>query len=581
MGLLLIHGPDWDPGCKPENLLGVNEFVEFRQVTQITPGLIAGRAAVLVLDPGMRLLLGEWGVREAVDQGAAVVTIGAPGEEEPLEDIPGVELITAFIPHAHRPGQLRLALRTAFRESVSRRQVAQIQAECALRTREIQEITRVSVALSTVQDYDELLQLILSQTRQVTQSDAGSLYLVEAADTPAPRLRFKLAQNDTLSVGFKEHSMPLDHYSLAGHVCLTGEALLIDDVYFLPPDVEYCFQRSFDERNNYRSKSVLTVPLRNRGGEAIGALQLINRKRDPGARLKSAEDTAREVIPFSPRQRDIVTALAGQAGVSIENSLLYQNIEQLFEGFVQASVTAIEQRDPPTRGHSIRVANTTVGLAEVVDRGTSGPYRRVPSRANSSNELQYAGLLHDFGKVGVREQVLIKEKKLYGRRPRRDPAAPRHRGAPPDRVPAAPSGRPASGRPRGLTRARWPPGEAHRRELDELDRFLAAVLRANEPTILSEGSFEELQSFAERTFLDPSGIVAALSDRRRASGPVHPQGLTERGGASGNREPRAPHRELPADDPLDAGSRADPDDRLRPPREAQRARATRATWGRP
>ena len=98
----------------------------------------------------------------------------------------------------------------------------------------------------------------------------------------------------------------------------------------------------------------------------------------------------------------------------MENSLLYQDIERLFEGFVTAAVTAIEQRDPTTSGHSGRVATFTVSLAEAVSRGGGvGPYRGLHFSREQLRELRYAGLLHDFGKVGVREQVLIKQKKLY------------------------------------------------------------------------------------------------------------------------------------------------------------------------
>src|SRR5262249_31532637 len=96
-----------------------------------------------------------------------------------------------------------------------------------------------------------------------------------------------------------------------------------------------------------------------------------------------------------------------------ENSRLYEDIERLFQGFVTAAVTAIEARDPTTSGHSSRVATLTVRLAQAVDRGGEGPYREVRFTRDQLRELRYAGLLHDFGKVGVREQVLVKQKKLY------------------------------------------------------------------------------------------------------------------------------------------------------------------------
>ena len=119
-----------------------------------------------------------------------------------------------------------------------------------------------------------------------------------------------------------------------------------------------------------------------------------------------------EVVPFDTETVELMRSLAAQAAVAVENNLLYKSIERLFEGFVTAAVTAIEQRDPTTSGHSFRVADLTVELARVVDRDDE-KYRDVRFTSEQVREIRYASLLHDFGKVGVREQVLVKEKKLY------------------------------------------------------------------------------------------------------------------------------------------------------------------------
>src|SRR5438552_8413529 len=256
--------------------------------------------------------------------------------------------------------------------------------------------------------------LILTQARRITSSDAGSLYLVETGDQGQKRLRFRLAQTYSKpEAPFIEFTIPVDRSSLAGYTAVTGEPLVIDDAYFLPPDVEYSINRSFDERHGYRTKSMLVVPMKDHKEEVIGVLQLINRKRHAEAVLAAPADVEHQVVPYSRRTVELVTALAGQAAVAIENSRLYEEIERLFEGFVKAAVHAIEQRDPTTFGHSGRVANMTVGLASVVDRAEDGAYRSVTFTREQIKEIRYAGLLHDFGKVGVREQVLIKAKKLY------------------------------------------------------------------------------------------------------------------------------------------------------------------------
>ena len=121
-------------------------------------------------------------------------------------------------------------------------------------------------------------------------------------------------------------------------------------------------------------------------------LQLINRKRTSDVRLTSNEVVEKEVLPFDHRSVDLVSALASQAAVAIENGRLYDDIERLFEGFVTAAVTAIESRDPTTSGHSSRVATFTCGLAEAIDRVGAGHYQRttVHARADEGNPLRRA-----------------------------------------------------------------------------------------------------------------------------------------------------------------------------------------------
>jgi HD-GYP domain-containing protein (c-di-GMP phosphodiesterase class II) len=504
--LVLLHGPGWDPGDSRAALDA--EPIERRCVTgSDAAGLVDERPTVLLLDESLRRVLGAEGVRAAVDAGVAVVALGARGETDLPPSLPGADLAPIFLASPVGPRQLCAAIRAAFREAAARGEIARTRAEVAARSKEITDLTQIGVALTTERNYDVLVEMILTQARRITQSDGGSLYIVEGREGPSPRLRFKLAQNDTVpDAPFVEYTMPLNHASVAGYVCSSGEPVVIDDAYFLPPDVEYSINRSYDERNGYRSKSMLTVPMKNHKNEVIGALQLINRKRDPGAQLTSPEAVEAQVIPFSRRTVEIVSALASQAAVSIENSLLYEDIERLFEGFVTAAVTAIEQRDPTTFGHSGRVATMTVGLAEIVDRAGNGPYRTVHFSREQLKEIRYAGLLHDFGKVGVREQVLVKAKKLYP--PdlallqsryafiRRTAEAEYHRRRADWLV-----ANPREGYERFLAEL----DARHREELEDGERFLKTVLQANEPTVLPEGSFEELVALAQRTFTDIDG----------------------------------------------------------------------------
>ena len=295
----------------------------------------------------------------------------------------------------------------------------------ALASHEIQELNQIGAALSAEHDTGALLEMILTKMREITSADAGSLYLAEPIPAQLPpgqserrkqvrrRLRFKLAQNDAVELKFRETVMEVNERSIAGYVAKTGEGVNLEDAYHLPPEVPFTFNRQFDEESGYRSKSVLAIPMKDQHGDVVGVVQLINAKRDGEARLDSVTAVAAQVVPFTRQQQAIAESLASQAAVALENSLLYQEIRGLFEGFVKASVTAIEARDPTTAGHSFRVANLTVALAEAVDRADSGAYASLHFTREQMREIRYASLLHDFGKVGVREEVLVKAKKLY------------------------------------------------------------------------------------------------------------------------------------------------------------------------
>ena len=159
---------------------------------------------------------------------------------------------------------------------------------------------------------------------------------------------------------------------------------------------------------------MLTVPMQDHKGEILGVIQLINCKTDRDVPAQDRRRTSTSTSSRSARTSSrMVLSLASQAAVSLENNLLYQEIETLFEGFVKASVQAIESRDPTTSGHSNRVAVYTVSLAKAVDRVGDGTYADTHFTAEHLKEIRYASLLHDFGKVGVREHVLVKAKKLY------------------------------------------------------------------------------------------------------------------------------------------------------------------------
>ncbi len=284
---------------------------------------------------------------------------------------------------------------------------------------ELDELIDIARALTKERDIAKLLELILEKARFVTGADAGSIYVVES-DPASPSekvesqtLHFKLTQNESVRFDWSEFTMPVSRGSMAGWVVLERQSIRITDAYQLPADSPFGVDRSFDARTGYRTKSMLCAPLISGRGDVIGVLQLINKKRRPQQKLVTHADVERFVLPFDPRSEQLLVTLAAQAGIALENAMLIEEIRGLFEGFVRASVDAIEARDPTTSGHSRRVAELTLRLARAVDHTDDGPYRAVRFRDDEFRELEYASLLHDFGKIGVREPVLVKAKKLY------------------------------------------------------------------------------------------------------------------------------------------------------------------------
>lgn len=405
------------------------------------------------------------------------------------------------------------ALATAFENIRMAEREAAVRMELARTEREMRLLHEVGIALSAAHDSAAVLDLILRKAREVTGADAGSIYIVEERRTKGEEggeferlLRFQLSENDSVPFDYRELTLPISEASIAGYVALHGRPLSLDDAYKLPASAPYGFNRALDERHGYRTRSVLALPMKNAKGEVLGVLQLINCKRNPGARLANPKSVARNVRPFPDRLLQMTLSLASQAAVSYENAKLYQDIEKLFEGFVKAAVTAIEQRDPTTSGHSHRVSTMTCGLASIVDKVRSGSYANVRFTPEQMREIRYAALLHDFGKVAVREEVLIKAKKLYPWQldmvesrfdyARKDLEA-RYQKCKLDAVMRA-----------GVARSR---AEVERLErelrdkLGELQDAFEFVLRVNEPTVLPEGNFDRLHEIAQHAFHDPRG----------------------------------------------------------------------------
>jgi HD-GYP domain-containing protein (c-di-GMP phosphodiesterase class II) len=454
-----------------------------------------------------RDLLSPWTDKLASFE-ARLVLLGRPRDAD-LERALNLGLAALLRPEP-APEELLVTLHQAF-ELLDLKARSESRGQWLNRYRyELGELIEIARALTTEREIDRLLDLILEKARFVTGADAGSQYVVEGEEREISRrmLRFKLSQNDSVSFDSREFTMPISSRSMAGYVALEQTTLRLDDVYDMPSGSPFGFDRSFDEKVGYRTKSMLVTPLTSSRGEVIGVLQLINKKREPKQKLLTREDFERGVVPFDERSEELVKTLAAQAGIALENAILYDEIRKIFEGFVKASVDAIEARDPTTSGHSRRVADLTVGLAKAVEKVDTGPYKAVVWTREDMREIEYASLLHDFGKIGVREHVLVKAKKLYPG----DLQLIRQRFEFVIRsIEAEVLGRKLSAMMRG---AREDELVAFDQELvarrKDIDEAWKTVEGANEPTVLAAGDFQRIEELGRQAYARLDGEMDTL-----------------------------------------------------------------------
>lgn len=246
-----------------------------------------------------------------------------------------------------------------------------------------------------IQDLDVLLEEVLRKARAFLNADAGTLYL-KSGD----RLYFSFIQNDTLFTSdkaesryvYSSRSLPLDRSSLAGYVAVTGDGIIIDDVYDIRSDVDFSFNPDFDKKTSYRTKSMLIVPLKTYGGRVVGVLQLINAKDGNGT-----------VVPFSRSDQLYLDHFAQHAAAAIEQSRLNREM-------VLRMVELSELRDPYESGqHAKRVGACSVELFEKWAVLKNHPREKID---RIREVLRTAAILHDVGKIAVSDTVLKKTKEL-------------------------------------------------------------------------------------------------------------------------------------------------------------------------
>jgi len=275
----------------------------------------------------------------------------------------------------------------------------------------LEQLNAIGASLSAERDITRLLESILTAAKGITRADGGTLYRVTEERT----LRFEIMRTSSLKFylgGTTGNPIPFypiqlykdgkpNHTMVAAHVALTGKTVNIPDAY-TAEGFDFSGTRAFDNKTGYRSKSFLTVPMKNHDNEIIGVLQLLN-----------AQDPASgESVPFSPSDQRLAESLASQAAIALTNRMLINQLEQLFESFINLINTAIDEKSPYTGGHCQRVPQLTMLLAEAVNETRDGPLADFQMSDKDRYELKIAGLLHDCGKVTTPVHVVDKATKL-------------------------------------------------------------------------------------------------------------------------------------------------------------------------
>jgi HD-GYP domain-containing protein (c-di-GMP phosphodiesterase class II) len=456
----------------------------------LSPGLDNARFISVLAELG---LTGEPFGDPASVISPAVIALG-PGEHAPAR----LESSVLRPPADAAPAALRELLRVALREAVVHRQ--------------FRELTQIGIKLSAERDIEKLQQFILKTLRQLTNADGASLWEKEktVGDDGQQKLALRASQNGSIDQNtYQAFKVPVDEKSVVGYTVTNDMSQIYDDAYNPPPGKPQG-GKGFDAQYGYRTKSMLTVPMRDHRNEVVGAVQLINAKRNFETKLTIA-NVPDEVVSFRTEDLEMIESIASQAAVAIDRQTQLDLNQAAFDGFVKASVAAIELRDPATRGHSQNVEKLTTSLALAVTDIAVGKYKDMRLNEDQLKELHYASLLHDFGKVGVRERILIKARKLF-------PYQLEWIQSRFESIERSVQVKYATEKLDAMRRGQASPAvlaDIDRRLDEELAQFanwVQGIVAANEPSVLPEDKASMLEVLSEQTYVDMAGVEHTMLD---------------------------------------------------------------------
>lgn len=272
-----------------------------------------------------------------------------------------------------------------------------------------EEIMKINLAFSSQHDKNILLEDILTLTKNLTNADAGTLYIKSKDEK---YLSFKVVHNNSLNIkmgGTKNNLNWPDlqifnedgslNNEMVAVVCANEKRIInISDVY---KTSKYKFDgtKDFDKSTSYRSKSMLVIPLINHDNEVIGVLQLINKIRN-GA-----------IINFDKLDEKIIISLASQAAMALTNMQLISSLEDFIDAFVSTIAKAIDTKSPYTSDHIVKVEKIALLVAKAIhDDNTL--YKKIKYSENDYKQIALAAWMHDIGKISMPEHIIDKATKL-------------------------------------------------------------------------------------------------------------------------------------------------------------------------
>ncbi len=276
---------------------------------------------------------------------------------------------------------------------------------------QIKYLNKIGYALTSEKNFDRLMDKILSAAKELTNADAGTIYLMNEEET---KLKFKIVHTDSMQVQMggtgEEIKWPdLDLYDEQGNanldkisVCCALENRLINvpDVYEAQT-YDFTGPKNFDTITNYKTKSMLVVPLINNDNDVIGVLQLINKK-----------NLYSKLVEFNLEDEKLILSMGSQAAVAISNSRLIKGLETLLNAFIKSIATAIGEKSKYTVGHINRVAEITIDIARAINEDTTGMFKDKFYCEEELKQLDIAAWMHDVGKIATPEYVVDKATKL-------------------------------------------------------------------------------------------------------------------------------------------------------------------------